>query len=169
MLTAQPGLMIWTVITFAIAVFVLWKYAFGPLQRIIDERRQGIQDSIDASEQTRAEAARLLEEYKQTLAQVREEAADILDRSRRAGETVKAEITTEAKDQAERTLSRAHEQIERDTLAAVQQIKTQAAELTLLAAEKVATRSLTGADHRRLIEEALREIDSQSALGKEHG
>jgi F-type H+-transporting ATPase subunit b len=166
MLTAQPGLMIWTIITFAIAVFVLWKYAFGPLQRIMDERRQGIQDSITAAEETRAEAARLLEEYKETLTKVRGEAEEILERSRKAGETVKAEIMTEARDQAERTLARAHEQIERDTLAAVLQIKTQAADLTLLAAEKVATRSLTGADHRRLIEEALREIDAQ-ALGQE--
>ena len=101
------------------------------------------------------------------MADAMQEAAEILDRSRQAGETVKAEIMVEAKGQAERTLAKAHEQIERDTLVAVQQIKTQAAELTLLAAEKVATRSLTGADHRRLIEEALSEIDAQAALGKE--
>jgi len=168
MLTAQPGLMIWTVITFALAVFVLWKYAFGPLQRIIDERRQGIQDSIKTAEETRDEAARLLAEYKQTLAQVRQEAAEILDRSRQAGETVKTEITAEAKQQVERTLARAQEQIERETHAAVQELKDSVADLTLLAAEKVATRSLTGADHRRLVEEALAEVDF-ATLGKERG
>ena len=163
MLNSQPGLMIWTLITFAIAVFVLWRYAFGPLQRIMDERRQGIQESITAAEETRAEAARLLEEYKETLTKVRGEAEEILERSRQAGESVKSEIMAEAKEQAERTLARAHEQIERDTRAAVQQIKTQVADLTLLAAEKVATRSLTDADHRRLIEEALREVDARGA------
>jgi len=168
MLNQQFGLIFWTLITFGIAVFVLWKYAFGPLQRVIDERRQGIQDSIDTAEQTRAEAARLLEEYKQTLAQVRQEAAEILERSRQSGEMVKAEITTEAKQQVERTLAKAHEQIKRETHAAIQELKDNVADITLLAAEKVATRSLTGADHRRLVEEALAEVDF-ATLGEERG
>jgi F-type H+-transporting ATPase subunit b len=159
MLTANPGLMVWTLITFGLAVFVLWRYAFGPVQKIIDERRAKIQESMDAAEETRAEAERLLDEYKQTLAEVRGEAEAILERSRSAGEASKAEILAESRTQAERIVTKAHEQIERETRAALQELKTQVAELTLLATEKVAKSSLSEADQRRLIDEALAGLD----------
>ena len=167
MLNTEWGLMVWTLITFGIAVAILWKYAFGPLQKIIDERRDGIQDSMDVAEETRAEAHRLLEEYKATLAKVRTEAEEILERSRTTGEHAKAEIMAEAKAQSERVLIQAHEQIERDTRAAVRELKGQIAELTALATEKVAAGSLTAADQRRLIDEALAELNVDQ-LGMEN-
>src|SRR5665648_424289 len=108
-----------------IALFVLWKCAFGPIQRIIDERRADIQGSMDAAEETRAEAQRLLEEYKATLAKVRGEAEDILERSRTTGDHAKAEIMAAAKAQSERVLTQAHEQIARDTRAALRELKGQ--------------------------------------------
>ena len=166
MLTIEPGLMIWTLITFGIAVFVLWKYAFGPLQKIIDQRREAIQGSMDTAEETRVEALRLLEEYKATLAKVRGESEEILERSRTTAEHAKSEILTEAKQQSDRILERAHEQIERDTRAALRDIKGQIAELTALATEKVAASSLSAADQQRLIDEALAELDVEK-LGAE--
>ncbi|HOT23791.1 MAG TPA: F0F1 ATP synthase subunit B [Thermoleophilia bacterium] len=159
MLNPEWGLFVWTLITFGLSVFILWKFAFGPLQRVIDERRARIQESMDAAEQTRAEAQSLLEEYKETLAQARGEAEAILERSRSAGEAAKAEIIAQSRAQAERMLGRAHEQIERETRAALQELKAQVAELTLLATEKVAARSLSEADQRRLIDEALADLD----------
>ncbi|HQG04557.1 MAG TPA: F0F1 ATP synthase subunit B, partial [Thermoleophilia bacterium] len=144
---------------FGLSAFILWKLAFGPLQRVIDERRARIQESMDAAEQTRAEAQRLLDEYKATLAQARGDAEAILERSRSAGEAAKAEIIAQSRAQAERMLGRAHEQIERETRAALQELKAQVAELTLLATEKVAARSLSEADQRRLIDEALADLD----------
>ncbi len=167
MLNTEWGLMVWTLITFGIAVFILWKFAFGPLQKIIDERRAGIQESMDVAEETRAEAHRLLEEYKATLAKVRMEAEEILERSRTTGEHAKAEIMTEAKVQSERVLAQAHEQIERDTQAAVRELKGQIAELTALATEKVVTGSLNVADQQRLIDEALAELNIEQ-LGMEN-
>ena len=158
MLNTEWGLMVWTLITFGIAVFILWKFAFGPLQKVIDERRAGIQESMDVAEETRAEAHRLLEEYKATLTKVRSEAEEILERSRTTGEHAKAEIMADAKAQSERVLAQAHDQIERDTQAAVRELKGQIAELTALATEKVAAGSLTAADQRRLIDEALAEL-----------
>jgi F-type H+-transporting ATPase subunit b len=155
MLNTEWGLMVWTLITFGIALFILWKFAFGPIQKVIDERRADIQGSMDAAEDTRAEAQRLLEEYKATLTKVRGEAEDILERSRTTGEHAKAEIMAEAKAQSERVLAQAHEQIERDTRAAVRELKGQIAELTALATEKVAASSLSAADQQRLIDEAL--------------
>ena len=86
MLESQLGLSIWTLITFGVALFILWKYAFGPIQRVIDERRAAMQNSMDVAEEARAEASRLLEEYKTTLAKVRGEAEEILERSRTTGD-----------------------------------------------------------------------------------
>ena len=158
MLNTEWGLMLWTLITFGIALFILWKFAFGPIQRIIDERRADIQGSMDAAEETRAEAQRLLEEYKATLAKVRGEAEEILERSRTTGESAKAEIVAEARRQSERLVAEAHEQIERDTRAALRELKGQIAELTALATEKVTARSLNDADQTRFIDEALAEL-----------
>jgi F-type H+-transporting ATPase subunit b len=166
-LNTEWGLMVWTLITFGIAVFILWKFAFGPLQKIIDERRAGIQESMDVAEETRLEAHRLLEEYKATLAKVRTEAEEILERSRTTGEHAKAEIMAEARTQSERVLVQAHEQIERDTRAAVRELKGQIAELTALATEKVVSGSLNAADQQRLIDEALAELNIEQ-LGMEN-
>jgi len=167
MLNSEWGLMVWTLITFGIALFILWKFAFGPIQKVIDERRADIQGSMDAAEETRAEAHRLLEEYKATLAKVRSEAEEILERSRTTGEHAKAEIMAEARAQSERVLEQAHEQIERDTQAAVRQLKGQIAEFTALATEKVVTGSLNAADQQRLIDEALAELNVDQ-LGMEN-
>jgi len=113
---------------------------------------------MDAAEQTRAEAHRLLEEYKESLAKVRIESEEILERSRTTGEHAKAELVAEARTQADRVLVQAHDQIERDTRAALRELKGHIAELTALATEKVAAGSLTDADQRRLIDEALAEL-----------
>src|SRR5450830_1558091 len=146
MLNTEWGLMVWTLITFGIALFILWKFAFGPIQRIIDERRADIQGSMDAAEETRAEAQRLLEEYKATLAKVRGEAEEILERSRTTGESAKAEIVAEARRQSERLVAEAHEQIERDTRAALRELKGHFALIDAPATEKVTARSLNDAD-----------------------
>jgi F-type H+-transporting ATPase subunit b len=167
MLNTEWGLMIWTLITFAIAVFVLWKFAFNPIQKLLDERRKAVQESMDTAEQSRAEARRLLEEYEATLAKVRQESEEILERSRTTGEHAKAELMAEARAQSERLLVQAHEQIERDTRAAVRELKEQIADLTALATEKVATRALTRADQERLIDEALAELKVEQ-LGMEN-
>jgi len=167
MLNTEWGLMVWTLITFGIALFILWKFAFGPIQKVIDERRADIQGSTDAAEETRAEAHRILEEYKATLAKVRTEAEEILERSRTTGEHARAEIMAEARAQSERVLEQAHEQIERDTQAAVRELKGQIAEFTALATEKVVTGSLNAADQQRLIDEALAELNVDQ-LGMEN-
>ena len=167
MLESQLGLSIWTLITFGVALFVLWKYAFGPIQRVIDERRAAMQNSMDVAEEARAEASRLLEEYKTTLAKVRGEAEEILERSRTTGEHAKAEILADARAQADRILTQAHEQIERDTRAALRDLKGQIADLTAMATEKVVVRSLSEDDQVRLINEALAELNVEE-LGLEN-
>jgi len=156
LLKIDPGLMIWTAVTFGIAVFVLWRFAFGPIEKIIDERRAKVAETIEAAEGTRAEAARLLAEYRETLASVRAEAEQILERSRKAGDSAKAEILEEARSQAQRTVEKAQEQLERDVRVALQELKGEIAGLTMLATEQVVGKSLDDDDHRRLIDQALK-------------
>ncbi len=159
MLTIQPGLMIYTLITFGVLLYVLKRYAFGPLQKIIDERRNAIETSIKAAEETRHEADRLLSEYRQSITDAKNEAEEILDRARKVGDDQKAEIVGEAKAHAHKEVESAREQIQRETRKAVQEIKDQVADLTILAAGKVAGKVITKEDHLRLVDEAMAEVD----------
>jgi len=155
----NPGLFVWSVVTFLILVGLLYWFAFKPLIKLQKARQEGIHEAITEAERLRDEAEGLLANYKQQLAAAREEAGAILDRARKAGESTKAEVLEEARVQAEATLAKARQQIERDTNQALQRIREEVADLTVAATEKVAGKSLTGEDQLRLIQEAINEID----------
>jgi F-type H+-transporting ATPase subunit b len=152
-------------ITFLVLVGLLYKFAFNPLMRMQKARQDQIHDSIHEAEKLRDEAQELLANYKQQLAEAREEAATIVDRARKAGESTKVEVLEEARVQAEATLAKARQQIERDTNQALQKIREEVADLTIAATEKVAGKSLTGGDQLRLIQEAINEIDLSKISG----
>jgi F-type H+-transporting ATPase subunit b len=155
----DPGLFVWSVITFLILVGLLYRFAFNPLMRMQKARQAEIHQSIVDAESLRDEAQQLLADYKQQLAQARQEADAIVERARKAGETSKAELQEEARVQAETTLAKARQQIERDTNQALQRIREEAADLTITATAKVARSSLSEEDQLRLIKEAINEID----------
>jgi F-type H+-transporting ATPase subunit b len=155
----DPGLFVWSVITFLILVGLLYKFAFNPLMRLQKARQDEIHQAIHEAEKLRDEAQELLANYKQQLAEARQEAEAIVERARKAGESTKAEILEEARKQAEATLAKARQQIERDTNQALQRIREEAADLTIAATEKVARSSLSLEDQLRLIQEAINEID----------
>ncbi len=155
----DPGLFIWSMVTFLILVALLYKFAFNPLMRMQKARQDQIHQSIVEAEKLRDEAQELLVSYKQQLSAAREEAASIVDRARKAGESTKAEVLEEARVQAEATLAKARQQIERDTNQALQRIREEVADLTIAATEKVARTSLSQEDQLRLIQEAINEID----------
>jgi len=155
----DPGLFVWSVITFLILVGLLYKFAFNPLMRMQKARQAEIHQSIVDAESLRDEAQQLLADYKQQLAQARQEADSIVERARKAGESSKAELQEEARVQAEATLAKARQQIERDTNQALQRIREEAADLTITATAKVARSSLSEEDQLRLIKEAINEID----------
>jgi len=155
----DPGLFIWSMVTFLILVALLYKFAFNPLMRMQKARQDQIHQSIVEAEKLRDEAQELLVSYKQQLSAAREEAASIVDRARKAGESTKAEVLEEARVQAEATLAKARQQIERDTNQALQRIREEVADLTVAATEKVARTSLSQEDQLRLIQEAINEID----------
>jgi F-type H+-transporting ATPase subunit b len=154
-----PGLMIWTLICFGITYFVLKRLAFGPVQKIIDERRQRIRESIEEAERARSEARRLLEEHRELRAQSRHEAEEILAEARRIGESMRERIREETEADRQRRLEETKRQIEAETARALEQIRAEVADLALVAAERVTAGALDARAHRKLIEDAVRELD----------
>lgn len=159
MLDIQPGLMVYTLITFGILFFILKKYAFGPIQVIVDKRRNQIDESIKHAEEMNRNAERLLAEYRESVANAKTEAEQIVERAKKVGDDQKAEIVGEAKAQAQKEVDSARDQIQRETRKALQEIKDQVADLTILAAGKVAGKAINREDHLRLVDEALAEVD----------
>jgi F-type H+-transporting ATPase subunit b len=162
----NPGLMIWTIICFALAFFVLRKYAFGPIQRVIDERRKRILEALEEAERSRGEARRLLEEHRALLGRARTDAEEILAEGRKVADAQRVRMKDEIEAERQRRLEETSRQIEAETRRALEQIRAEVADLTLLATAKVTGKALDETDHRRLIDEAISELDF-SALEKE--
>ncbi len=166
MLEISPGLMIWTLITFGLLLLVLKFFAFGPIQNMIDKRRQAIAESIEAAEQTRREAERLLAEYRESIANAKHEAEEIIERAHKVGESTKSDIVHEAREQAQKEVDDAREQIQRETRKAIRELKDEVADLAIMAAGKVTSKSITKEDHLRLVDEALSEVDFDELAAK---
>jgi F-type H+-transporting ATPase subunit b len=165
LLSPSPGLMIWTIVMFFLTLAILKKWVFGPVGQAIEKRRTHIEETISEAERSRDEAVQMLENYKVQLADARKEADELRDRGRREGERERASIVTEAEGARERMLADAKNQMDAQGRAALQAVRGDVASLALAAAEKVARKSLTDDDHRRLVDEALREIDLSGAGG----
>jgi F-type H+-transporting ATPase subunit b len=159
LISINPGLMVWTIVCFAITFFVLRRYAFGPIQQQIDVRRKRIREAIEEAERARAEARQLLEEHRALRAQARGEAEEILAEARRVGDSMRERIREETEEDRQRRLEETRRQIEAETARALEQIRSEVADLALAAAEKVTRRTLDDAAHRQLIQEAVRELD----------
>ena len=159
LIQVTPGLMIWTIICFLISVFVLKRYAFGPIQKLIDERRERIRQSIEEADHAREEARKLLEEHRKLIGQAKNEAEGILVEARKVADANERRMREETETDRQRRLEDTRKQIEAETRRALDLIRTEVAELSLVAAEKVTRKSLDDADHRRLIEEAVGELD----------
>jgi F-type H+-transporting ATPase subunit b len=154
-----PGLMIWTLIAFLITLFVLKRYAFGPIQKTIDERRERIRRSIEEAEDARDEARKLLQEHRSLLAQSRGQAEEILAEARRVAEAQRQRVKEETEADRQRRLEETKRQIEAETQRALGLIRTEVAELTLIATQKVTGKVLEDEDHRRLIDDAIKDLD----------
>ncbi|TMK95753.1 MAG: F0F1 ATP synthase subunit B [Actinobacteria bacterium] len=159
LIKVTPGLMIWTILAFLITLFVLRRYAFGPIQKMIDERRERIRRSLEEAEEARAEARRLLEEHRSLIGQARSEAEGILADARRVAEAQRERVKEETEADRHRRLEETRRQIEAETQRALGQIRAEVAELTIVAASKVTGKVLDDDDHRRLIEDAVSDLD----------
>jgi F-type H+-transporting ATPase subunit b len=153
------GLMIWTLLVFGITMYVLSKVAFPRIQEALDKRANLIRDSIDEAERTREEANEILAEYRARLKEAREQADDIIARARKTAETTTNEAVEEGREKREELVAAALRDIEAETRRSLERIRKEVADLTVLTTEKVTRKSLGGEDQKRLVEEALSEVD----------
>jgi|SRR5579884_193371 len=159
LISPNVGLMVWTLILFGISMAVLAKLAFPRISQALDRRQRAIEDSIDAAERTRREADEILDEYRGRLAEARRQAEEIVQRARRAAEIHDRDASAEAQAKREQLMEQTRRDIELETRRAIQEIRREVADLTVMATEKVTRKILTEDDQRRLVEEALKELD----------
>jgi F-type H+-transporting ATPase subunit b len=153
------GLMVWTLLVFGATMFLLSKLAFPRISDALGRRQAAIEDSIDTAERTRAEAEQILAEYRERLKEARAQADEIVQRARQAAEAHDHEAKDRAQDLVAEAGKRAERDIEAATKRALDDIRKEVADLTIMATEKVTRKTLTDADQRRLVEEALNELD----------
>ncbi len=163
------GLMLWTLLLFGVTMYVLSKTAFPRISEALEKRANLIRENIEDSEKTRQEAEQLLEEYRARLKEAREQADDINARARKAADAAVAEATSEGKAKREELVAAARKDIETETRRSLEQIRKEVADLTVLATETLTKKSLTGADHEKLVEEALAEVDFGALAGDANG
>jgi F-type H+-transporting ATPase subunit b len=166
LVSPNVGLMIWTLVVFGLSMWFLGKFAFPRIQEALDKRQKAIEESIDNAERARADAAELLAEYRERLAAAREQADEIVSKARKAGETHEAEAVADARRKREELMEQTRREIESETRRAIQQIRAEVADLTVLATEKVTRKSLTDDDQRKLVEQAVAELDFAALAGQ---
>ncbi len=160
------GLMIWTLLLFGFTMWVLSKIAFPKIAEAIDKRAQLISDSIESAERSKRESEELTAEYRARLKEAREQADDIVARARKSAETAKSEAADEGREKREELLAAARRDIEAETRRSLERIRKEVADLTVLTTEKVARKSLDSEDHKRLVDEALKEVDFATLGGE---
>jgi F-type H+-transporting ATPase subunit b len=154
-----PGLMIWTIICFLIALWVLKRFAFGPIQNMIDTRRERIRESIEEADRAREEARKLLEEHRKLVGKAKADAEEILAEARKMADSQRDRVREETEADRARRLDETKRQIEAETQRALEQIRSEVADLTLIATAKVTGKVLDRDDQRKLIEDAVSELD----------
>ena len=164
LVSPNVGLMIWTLLAFVVAMLVLRKFAWPAITQALDKRQRAIEESIETAERTRTEAQQLLQEYRERLREARQQADEIIARARRAGDVHERETLEKARAQREELMQQTRRDIEAETRRAIQEIRGEVADLTVMATEKVTRKALDEDDQRRLVDEALRELDF-STLG----
>jgi F-type H+-transporting ATPase subunit b len=159
LISVTPGLMIWTFVCFGIAFFVLKKYAFAPIQGMIDARRDQIRQSIEEADNAREQARALLDEHKALMNEARGQAEQILAEARKTREAMEVRMREETETERQRRLEETRKEIAAETARALQQIRAEVAELTVEAASRVVGRTLDSDRDRELIAEAIGSLD----------
>jgi len=159
LITINPGLVIWTVVTFLILLFILRKFAWGPILSALENRERTIQENVVQAQKTREEAENLLKEYREKLDSIKEDARKIVEEGRARGEKAREELLEKARREYEEQLERAKKEIELARRKAVEEVQGYIVDMTLDMASKVIGRSLSDEDHRKLALETLEKAD----------
>lgn len=149
------SLMFWEIVSFAVLLWVLAKYAFPPILETLEARERKIRESLEQADRHRVEAERKMQEYEAKLAAAAKEAEALFAAARERAQRVQEENEQRLQADAERIKGDAQREIDAERRKAIQDIRNQTTDLALLVAEKVVGRSLNDADHRRLADEAL--------------
>jgi F-type H+-transporting ATPase subunit b len=159
LIQVTPGLMIWTIVAFLITLFVLKRYAFGPIQKMIDERREQIRRSIEEADHARDEARNLLEEHRKLMHEARGDAEQIIAEARKTRDSMETRMREETEAERQRRLEETRREIAAETSRALEQIRSEVADLTLEATAIVVGRKLDDDRDRELIREAIDSLD----------
>jgi F-type H+-transporting ATPase subunit b len=165
LITPNIGMTIWTLVVFAVSLIVLTKAVFPRIREALDRRQAVIEESMDAAERTRQEAEALLAEYRERLQEARAQADEIVERARQSAAAVEADARTSAQARGEQMLAQTQRDIQDELRRTVDEIKRDVATLTILATEKVTRKTLTEADQRQLVQEALADLDFSALAG----
>jgi F-type H+-transporting ATPase subunit b len=166
LISVVPGLMIWTLITFAIVLFVLRRVAFGRIQGIIDARRERIREALDEADKARQEARELRELTKKEREEAKADRERILEESRRQAQKLFEQARQGADEDLRERLEKNREEIDAENRRIREQIRRDVVELTLMAAEKVTGKSLDADDQRRLVDETIEELDGKRLVSE---
>jgi len=158
MLDPNPGLIVWTIVTFVLLVLILRKFAWRPILESLHKREEHVRSSIERAEQARQEGERLLEEHRRQIAQAEQEGHRILTESRTLGEKLKQEIVDKANQQSRRMVEQAKQEIDRDKEAALTALRGEVAGLAIQAASKILGETLDENRHRKLVDTYLKEL-----------
>jgi F-type H+-transporting ATPase subunit b len=155
LLNIEPGLLIWTVITFVILLIVLRKVAWGPILTALEQREYTIRSALEEAQRARQETEQLLAQRQQMQTDANREVARLLEQGREEAERLRVSMTEQAREEAQRLIEIARREIGRERQLAMQELKNTAADLALAAAGRLLNTAMTGEDHRRLVTEFL--------------
>ena len=157
----DPGLFIWTILTFLVLLWLLAKFAWRPLLQALESRQELIRKSLDDAQEARRELERLHVESAQILKEARVQADSIITQTRSDGERLREEMRQKARTEADTIVRTAERQIQLETARALQQIRHEAADLSVMIASKLIQRNLSKEDNERLIEDALSQVEAR--------
>jgi len=160
LVTPDPGLFIWTIITFLVLVALLAKFAWRPLLAALERREKLIARAIEDSEKARADLERVQQDAARILADARVEGEAIVTRSRAAADRLGEELRQKASAEAAGILKKAEREIQLETTRAIEQVRREAVELSVAIASKILHRNVSAEDNRALIEDSLRQLDT---------
>ena len=158
LLTPALGTLFWTALTFVVLLFVLKKMAWKPILQMLEEREQHIKESFEKADAARKETEQALAKNQEILEQAKKEAQELLSKSRKTAETAKEDIIRKAESEATKILDKARKEISLEKEKAIEELKSQAAELSIMIASRIIGKSLSAADHKAIIESALKNM-----------
>jgi F-type H+-transporting ATPase subunit b len=165
LISPNVGLMIWTLVVFAISLYILNKAVFPRIGKVLDDRAHTIENAIDDAQKIRGEAEKMLADYRERLNEARGQADEIISRAQKAAEAHERAAREAAGAKREEMMEQTRRDIEAETRKAIQELRREVADLTVMATEKVTRKTLTAEDQRRLVQDAIGELDFTALSG----